>query len=72
MPNVTFAVSEVLHKEMRRHRQIRWAEIARNAFERELERLHVYDRLLAGSGLTERDAISLGRSIRRKASRRPR
>ena len=70
MPNVTFAVPEDLHQEMRAHPEIKWAEVARAAFRAHLRRLDVYDRLFAGSKLTEADAIKIGREIRRAASRR--
>lgn len=43
--------------------------MARRALEMELERLHVYDRLLEGSALTEADAVELGREIRRRAAK---
>jgi hypothetical protein len=72
MPNMTFAVPEELHREIRKHKDIRWAEIARRALAREVHRLHIYDRLLANSQLTEADAIEIGRSIRRRESRRER
>jgi len=63
---MTFAVPEALHKEMRRHRDVRWSEIARRALAREISRLHIYDRLFADSRLTEADAVELGRAIRRR------
>jgi hypothetical protein len=66
MPNMTFAVPDELHQEMRRHKEIRWAEIARRALARELNRIHIYDRLLADSKFTEADAVELGRAIRRR------
>jgi hypothetical protein len=72
MANVTLAVPRELHAEMRRHPEIRWSEVARRAFQREVNRLHLVDRLLANSRLTEEDAVNLGRTIRRKAARRPR
>jgi hypothetical protein len=72
MPNMTFAVPPELHKEMRRHRDVRWAEIARRALAREVSRLHIYDRLLSDSKFTEADAIELGRAIRRRAAPRRR
>jgi hypothetical protein len=68
MPNMTFSVPEELHREIRRHKDVRWAEIARRALAREINRLHIYDRLLAKSKLTEEDAIELGRLIRRRES----
>jgi hypothetical protein len=69
MPNMTLALPEELHREMRKHRDVRWAEIARRALAREVNRLHIYDRLLSKSQLTETDAIQLGRSIRRHRRR---
>lgn len=70
MPNMTFAVPEELHREIRRHKEVRWSEIARRALVREVNRLHIYDRLLAKSELTEEDAIHFGRAIRRRKSSR--
>jgi hypothetical protein len=69
MPNMTFSLPDELHREIRRHKDIRWAEIARRALAREVNRLHIYDRLLAKSQLTEEDAVELGRSIRQRGSR---
>lgn len=72
MPNMTFSVPEDLHAEMRRHKDVRWSEVARRALARELDRLHIYDRLLSESRLTEVDVVELGRSIRRRRARRAR
>jgi chloramphenicol 3-O-phosphotransferase len=69
MPNMTFRVSEELRREIRRHKDIVWAEIVRRALAREVHRPHIYDRLLATSQLTESDAVQLGRSIRRRGRR---
>ena len=66
MPNMTLSLPDELHREMRRHKDIRWAEIARRALAREVERLHIYDRLLAKSHLTAEDAVQIGRRIRRR------
>jgi hypothetical protein len=72
MPNMTFAVPDDLHRELRRHKEIRWAEVARRAFVREINRLHIYDRVLQASRLTEDDSVQLGREIRRRSNRKPR
>jgi hypothetical protein len=69
MTNVTLAVPKELHEEMRSHPEIKWSEVARQAFQREVDRLHIYDRLLAHSRLSEEDAVQLGRRIRRSAAR---
>ena len=70
MPNMTLALPVELHRELRRHKEIRWAEIARRAFVKEINRLHVYDRLLSQSKLTEGDAVTIGRDIRRRNQRK--
>ena len=70
MPNVTLAVPEDLHRQMRAHPEIKWAEVARTAFRRHLRSLDLYDRLLSDSKLTERDAVRVGREIRRRAASR--
>ena len=72
MTNMTLSLPEELHREMRSHPEIKWSEVARRAIQRELERLHTYDRLLSASALTERDAVAMGREIRRAAARRVR
>ena len=63
---MTFSVPEDLHREMRAHKDIKWSEVAREALRREVARLHYLDQMLAGSRLTEADALSLGRAIRRR------
>jgi hypothetical protein len=70
MTNMTLALSEEVHHEMRKHPEIKWAEVVRHAIVRELDRLRVYDRLLAGSRMTEKDAVELGRIINKAAVRR--
>lgn len=70
MPNITFAVPDEVRREMRLHDDVKWTEILRRAIRDELDRLHLYDRLLQDSQLTEEDAVELGRKIRRAASRR--
>ncbi len=69
---MTLSLPDELHREMCAHPEVKWPEVARRAIQRELDRLHAYDRLLSGSALTERDAVALGREARRSASRRRR
>jgi hypothetical protein len=72
MPNMTLSIPEELHREMRKHKDVRWSEVARRALNRELQRMQIYDRLLKDSQLTEKDALELGRAIRRRETRRAR
>lgn len=70
MPNMTLSLPEELHREMRAHPEIKWAEVARAAFRTQLGRLEIYDRLLSSSKMTQGDAVRLGREIRHAAARR--
>jgi hypothetical protein len=72
MPNMTLALPPDMHLEMRRHANIKWSEVVRQAIQAELDRLHVLDRFLAHSRLTEKDAVGLGRQARRAAAKRAR
>ncbi|HUZ80002.1 MAG TPA: hypothetical protein VMV28_05235 [Thermoplasmata archaeon] len=70
MPNMTLSLPEGLHREMKAHPEIKWAEVARTAFRTQLGKLEIYDRLLKLSKLTKEDAVRLGREVRRAAARR--
>jgi hypothetical protein len=70
MPNMTFSIPEELHREMRAHPEIKWAEVARGAIRAQLSKIDLYDRLLSSSRLTQADASELGREIRHSAARR--
>ena len=72
MTKMTLSLSEELRREMRSHPEVNWSEVARRAIKRELERLHIYDRLFTSSALTESDAVALGREVRRGAAHRRR
>lgn len=67
---MTLALPEDLHEMMRRYPQVKWAEVARRAFQQELDRLRLFDQLFAGSKMTEETAVKIGRKIRRGAARR--
>lgn len=70
MSNVTFAVPDELHREMRAHPEVKWAEVARKAFRDHLDKLELYDHLLKSSKLSQADAVRLGREIRQSAASR--
>ena len=56
MPNMTMSVPENMHERMRKHSDVKWTEVARQAFERKLSeleedekdplRLYAYKRLI--------------------------
>ena len=70
MANMTLSIPEELHKEMNIHSEIRWSDVARQAFERKVRELHWMDKMLEKSSLTERDAEEIGHKIKREIRKR--
>ena len=70
MPNITISVSEQLYKTIKQHKQIRWSEVARRAMEIYAQKLVMLDKLTAKSELTEEEAISIGKKIKKGIARR--
>ncbi len=70
MGNMTLSVPEELHKRMREHTELKWSDIARQAFEKKLREIELADRLLSKSELTEEDAERIGHKIKDKVRKR--
>ncbi len=70
MVNMTLSVPEDLHKEMVTHSEIRWSEIARQAFEKKIKELHWMDKALEKSELTKKDAENIGNKIKSEIRKR--
>ena len=70
MPNMTLSIPVELHKEMRHHSEIKWSDIARQAFEKKVKELHWIDKLLEKSDLSEEDAERIGHKIKREIRKR--
>ena len=64
MTNMTLSIPEVIHKEMIVHSEIKWSDVARQAFEKKIKELHWMDRLLEKSNLTKKDAEEIGHKIK--------
>ena len=67
---MTLSIPEILHKEMLRHSEIKWSDIARQAFETKVKELHWVDKLLDKSELTEEDAERIGHKIKHEIRKR--
>lgn len=61
---MTLAIPEDLHKIMKKHSEIKWSEVARQAIWTQARKLELMDSLLSKSELTEKDALTLGRKIK--------
>ncbi len=64
MTNLTLSVPDDLYAEMKKHPEIRWSEVARQALAKKLEDLRRLDALLRGSELTERDVEDVASSVK--------
>ncbi|MDO8634535.1 MAG: hypothetical protein Q7K34_04560 [archaeon] len=66
MGNMTLAVEDKIQKRMERHTEIKWSQVARDAFEEKLNELEWMDDLLKNSKLEEKDAEEIGEHIKSK------
>ena len=67
---MTLSIPQELHKEMSHHSEIKWSDIARQAFEKKVKELHWIDKLLEKSELTEEDAERIGHKIKHEIRKR--
>ncbi|MDE1860787.1 MAG: hypothetical protein KGH72_03655 [Candidatus Micrarchaeota archaeon] len=70
MPNITISVSDELYETIKKHKQIRWSEVAKRAMEEYAKKLVLLDDLLGDSKLTEKDAIEIGKKIKHGIAKR--
>jgi len=64
MANLTLSLPDDLYAEMKKHPEIRWSEVARQALAKKIEDLHRLDLLLSGSKLRPKDVEELGRKVK--------
>ena len=69
---MTLAVPEELHKIMKKHKEMKWSEVARQALWMQARKLEMMDRILSKSKLKEEDALEIGRKINRGIAKRHR
>ncbi|MFH1649659.1 MAG: hypothetical protein ABIA93_03860 [Candidatus Woesearchaeota archaeon] len=75
MANMTLSIPEELHEIMRKHKEIHWGNVAREAMwnqAQKLKELEWMDKVLSKSKLTEKDAIEIGRKINAGIAKRHR
>ena len=70
MTNMTLAIPDDLMEVIRKHKEIKWSEVARRALTGKANELKLMDQILYRSTLTERDAIEIGKIINKKISQR--
>jgi len=63
MTNMTLALPGALMEIMKKHKDIKWSEVAREAMWDKARKLELMDKLLSNSKLTEKDALAIGKKI---------
>ncbi|MBI4155353.1 hypothetical protein HY498_04685 [Candidatus Woesearchaeota archaeon] len=64
MTNLTLAVPEILHKRLSEHPEMKWSEVARQAFEKKLEEFELEEKIIKRIKLTEKDAEVIGNKLK--------
>ena len=64
MANITLSVPEKLHKKIKKHPEVKWSEVARQAIAEYIEKLELINKLTIESRLTEQDAREISEKIK--------
>ena len=71
--NMTVTVDDALWREMKRHKEIRWSAVMKEAAREKLKALAVLERLMKKSEISEKDievaAVTLGKKITKRKSK---
>ncbi|NYZ75816.1 hypothetical protein H0N98_01025 [Candidatus Micrarchaeota archaeon] len=70
MVNMTISIPDKLHHLIKKHRDVRWSEIARQALWKRARDLEVLDRITSKSTLTIEDAAELDEIIKKGIARK--
>ena len=65
MPTITLSVPEDLKQEMDKSKFINWSEVARVAIRERVIQLRLLNSIASRSKLTEKDALELGKKIKK-------
>jgi len=68
--NVTLAVPEELHDMMKRHPEIKWSEVARQAMWEYARKLELLDEIANRSSLSEEEALEISEMIKKGVAKR--
>jgi hypothetical protein len=65
MGNITLTVPEDVHEIMRKHKEIRWSEIARASIIEHVRKLAMMDKITEKSKLTTKDIEEINKKIKK-------
>jgi len=69
MPNMTLSIPEEIHEAMKKHKEIRWSEIARNSIVNHVKKLEIMDKITSKSKLTMKDVMEIDKKIKSSISK---
>lgn len=72
MANLTLALPEEVHRVVRKHPEVSWSHVARQAITEYARRIEMMDRLLVKSELSAEDVERIGRRVKAGIARRHR
>ena len=67
---MTISIPPELYRIMKKHKEIKWSEIARRAMWEYARKLEILDELLKNSEITDDDAVEIGKKIKEGIARR--
>ncbi len=70
LPTMTISIPPELYRIMKKHKEIKWSEIARRAMWEYARKLEILDELLKNSEITDDDAVEIGKKIKEGIARR--
>lgn len=70
MGNITLAIPDEVHEEMKHFSEVRWSEVARKAIIEKLDALLIAEKLAKKSKLTESDIREFSKKIKAQATKR--
>ena len=70
MPNITMSLPEEIYRIVKKHREIRWSEVARRAIEDYAKKLELLDALTENTELTEEEIKKLDEKIKEELYKR--
>ncbi|MEK6800660.1 MAG: hypothetical protein AABY05_01895 [Nanoarchaeota archaeon] len=65
MPNVTLSIPEEVYVVMKKHREMRWSEVARAAIVEQVRKLETMDKIASKSKLTMKDVEEINEKIKK-------
>jgi hypothetical protein len=65
MPNITLSLPDKIHEIIKKHREIRWSEIARRAIVEEVNKLMIIEKIASKSKLTLKDIEEINEKVKK-------